>query len=321
MGMRVINLIDQSPLYFEPGANKLATMPQAAVHGSPVMDPVSKTLIYGGDNSMLYTIDLNTKLSKSERTVTVDPKTVSYKYEIPKKKTFGVINSVAVYDRYAFMADIAGVLQCVDLETMACVWAVNLKDSAHSTVSLEEGPDGSLALYVGTVVNFTGKKDKTVYLRRFDALNGEVMWEKQVKVQYHKNDAHNGVAASPLIGKGDISDLVIFTVDQASDATVAKDATGAIMYALNKETGGVEWAQPLDAPTWSSPVAVYTPALKSYIVIGDREGSLRLLDGYNGTVLYTLRLSSGSIDCSPAVYKDMIVVGSTEPRIYGVRIR
>jgi len=313
-GMRIFNLIDQSLLHFESGANPLAAMPQSAVHGSPVMDPASKTLIYGGDNSLLYTIDLNTKLNKGEGLLTIEPKTAAYRYAVGTKKTFGIIGSAAVHGRHAFIADIAGVLQCVDLETMACVWAVNLKDSAHATIALEEGADGSVALYVGTVVHFTGSGNKTAFLRRFNALTGEMMWERTVRVQYHRNDVHNGVTSSPLIGKGDIADLVIFTVDKTAD--------GATMYGLNKETGAEEWAQPLDASTWSSPVAVYTPEGKSYIVIGDKNGVLRLLDGFNGTVLHTLRLGSGgAIDCSPAVYRDMIVVSSTESKIFGVRIR
>ena len=313
-GLRIFNLIDQSPLYFQSGANRFASMPQSAVHGSPVMDPVSKTLIYAGDNSLLYTVALNTKLYKNERLITVEPETVAYRYAVGSKRTFGIINSVAVYDRYAFMADVAGVLQCVDMETMTCVWAVNLKDSAHATIALEEGKDGSLALYVGTVVNYTGSGNRTAFLRRYNALTGEMAWERTVRVQYHRNDIHNGVTPSPLVGKGDIADLVIFTVDKTAD--------GATMYGLNKETGVEEWAQPLDASTWSSPTAVYTPQGKSYIVIGDKNGALRLLDGFNGTVLHTVQLGSGgAIDCSPAVYRDMIVVSSSESKIFGVRIR
>ncbi|MCL2812790.1 MAG: PQQ-binding-like beta-propeller repeat protein, partial [Clostridia bacterium] len=210
-------------------------------------------------------------------------------------------------------ADIAGILQCVDMETMTCVWAVNLKDSAHASVALEESADGSVALYVGTIVRFTGDGARNAFMRRFDALTGEMIWENTVRVQYHRNDVRNGVASSPLIGKEGIYDMVVFTVDKTSD--------GATMFALNKETGAELWAQPLDANTWSSPTAVYTREGTAYIVIGDKNGALRLLDGFNGTVLDTLQLSSGAIDCSPAIYRDMIVVSSTEAKIYGVRIR
>ena len=120
---------------------------------------------------------------------------------------------------------------------------------------------------------------------------------------------------SPLVGEGDISDLVIFNVNQVVDDKTAY----AVVYALDKETGEEVWSQPLDVASVSSPVAVYQPDGKSYIVLGDDNGTLRLMDGFTGLTLSTVNLGS-AIQASPAVYGNRIVVGTTGGMVYFVNI-
>lgn len=311
IGMRIFSLIDQSQLFYEDGRNSLATIQEGAVHGSPIMEPNSKTLIYGGENGLLYTISLGTKLNKTDGVITMDPKVTAYKYSVAKNKDFSIKGSVAVYGNYVYFADGAGFLQCVDMETMQCVWITKVKDSTDAAIALEETKDGGVALYTGTTVRIQAAEGKS-FLRRYDALTGTLVWEHEEKVNYNRNDFRNG-AGSPIVGQGNIDDLIIFTVDKVPTYT-------SIVVALNKETGEEEWEQPLDVSTWSSPLAIYTPEGEAYIVQGDKAGTLRLLDGFTGSLLDTETLN-GPIDGSPAAYKDMIVVGTTENRIYGIRIR
>ena len=70
---------------------------------------------------------------------------------------------------------------------------------------------------------------------------------------------------------------------------------------------------------WSSPIAIYTPAGKSYIVQCDSVGTMFLLEGTTGKVLSTLDLET-NIEASPAAFGNMIVVGTRGERICGVRI-
>ena len=123
--------------------------------------------------------------------------------------------------------------------------------------------------------------------------------------------------AAPLIGQGDISDLVIFNVNRV----VIDDKNNyAVVYALDKETGEEVWSQPIDVDSVSSPIAMYQPDGKSYLVMGDENGTLRLMDGFSGTTISTVNLGS-AIRSTPAAYGNEIVVGTTGGMIYFVELQ
>jgi len=66
-------------------------------------------------------------------------------------------------------------------------------------------------------------------------------------------------------------------------------------------------------------VAVYTLRGKSYLVLCDSVGNMSLIEGTTGRVLDSINLGT-NIEASPAVFDDMIVVGTRGQMIYGVRI-
>ena len=70
---------------------------------------------------------------------------------------------------------------------------------------------------------------------------------------------------------------------------------------------------------WSSPVAFYDENGCSYIVVSDSGGNMFLLDA-QGNTLCTLDLGS-NIEASPAIYEDMLVVGTRGQQIFGIKIR
>ena len=73
----------------------------------------------------------------------------------------------------------------------------------------------------------------------------------------------------------------------------------------------------------SSPVAVYNKAGKAWIIQADQKGRLYLLDGRTGEIRSTLALG-GQIDASPAVYNDMLVIGTCSKdnaAMYGIKIQ
>ena len=151
-------------------------------------------------------------------------------------------------------------------------------------------------------------------IRRLNALTGEQEWSYPVKVDYDKNEA-GGAMASPVIGQQSIGNLVIFTV--------AKTPEGGQIIALDKKTGHVVWQQPMSHFSWSSPVAVYNENGDAWIIQGDSEGVLQLMDGQTGAVMNSIQLE-GAITASPAVYNDMLVVGTSGKgvsKIYGIKIK
>lgn len=70
----------------------------------------------------------------------------------------------------------------------------------------------------------------------------------------------------------------------------------------------------------SSPIALYQKDGKSYIVMGDDGGTLRLMDGFSGSTISALSLGS-AIQASPAAYGNQIVVGTTGGMLYFVELR
>ena len=65
---------------------------------------------------------------------------------------------------------------------------------------------------------------------------------------------------------------------------------------------------------------MYQPDGKSYLVMGDENGTLRLMDGFSGTTISTVNLGS-AIRSTPAAYGNEIVVGTTGGMIYFVELQ
>lgn len=319
-GMRIFNLVDQTQMHLESGRNLFALNDNGAVVTSALVEAGSDSLIYTASNGLLYTLKLNTDFpfmetyKVSHNALTIDPKVTAYRYKSNVRgDNLGIEGSVAVYGNYAYFADYLGVLQCVDMNTMQCVWAVALEDNVDATIALEDEGDGKIALYTAnTIQRRKNKKTSDVSIRRYDALTGAMEWEYLIPCRYNKT-VLAGAMASPIVGQGDINDLVIFTINNTENQSD--------MIALEKATGDVIWQTPLDVTTYSSPTAVYTADGTSYIIQADDNGSLRMLDGFNGNHKSSVSLGmSSTIVSSPAVYNNMIVI-ATDSRIYGVTIK
>jgi outer membrane protein assembly factor BamB len=315
IGYFVFNLINQKQMMFINGRDKNAYFSNGAFDGSALLDLNSDTMIVAGENGLLYTVALNTKFDVANATLSIDPKTAIYKSKTSKqeKKETGIEGSVAMYGNYAYFADATGILQCVDVNTMKPVWAVDTDDNTDASIALDYEADGSLALYTGNTVKKQGKKGVCT-IRRLNALTGEQIWSYPVKVDFD-SDETGGCMASPVVGQQSIGNLVIFTV--------AKTPEGGAVIAFDKKTGNVVWQQTMAHFSWSSPVTVYNENGDAWIIQGDSEGVLQLMDGQTGAVMNSLQLE-GAITASPAVYNNMLVVGTSGKgvsKIYGITIK
>lgn len=322
IGMRVYSLIDQKLMEFIPGMNPQAYRETGEIFSSPIIESDSDTLIYGAENGMLYTVAMNTyfDVATGDMAVTPDVTAYAYKTKLSNAKQ-GISSSVATYGNYAYFGDNAGSIQCVDMNTMQTVWAVDMEDSVVASVALECGEEGEVYLYAGNVVN-KRERSSQVKLVKLNALTGEKIWEclNEMKGKYSSKSAKEGIyaglMASPLVGEGDIDDLVIFNVNRLVDGKTQY----ATVYALDKMTGEEVWSQPLDVDSVSSPIAVYQPDGKSYIILGDDNGTLRLMDGFTGSTISTVNLGS-AIQASPAAYGNRIVVGTTGGMMYFIDLK
>ena len=92
--------------------------------------------------------------------------------------------------------------------------------------------------------------------------------------------------------------------------TVACGQNGSQVIALNKKDGTVAWQTALPASAVSSPVAVYNEAGDAWIIQAEIDGKINMLDAKTGAVLSTVTVE-GEITASPAVYGNLMVIGTT----------
>ncbi len=315
-GYHLYNLLNSKELLLINGRDKAANSNYNGATGAAIFDKLSKTLIIGGQNGVLYTVELNDDFDYQAGSLKLSPVTQKYKTLASKqdKKNTNIDGSVAMYNNYVYYGDETGVLQCVNINTLTPVWAIKTGDNIDATPALDMEAADTVALYTGNTIKNQGKKGVCT-LRRIDALTGAEAWAYEVPDTVYSTEVNMGLMASPVVGEKSISDLVIFTV------TTGKESSQVI--ALSKRTGAVVWSTPLESATDSSPVAVYNENGDAWIIQAESSGKIHLLSGKTGAVLNTLQVE-GVIEASPAVYRNMLIIGTTGKEtgyIYGIQIQ
>lgn len=349
--VRVYSLITGEEIYKFGGFDWFSRRKWQAYDGSPMIS--NDTIVYGGENGVLYTSKLNATFDAAAGTVTIDPeRLVKMRYEgtgysredMTGSRWYGMESSVAAFRNYAYMTDNGGRLQCVDLNTMQIKFVVDLTDETDSTPVIEESyDDNTIYLYTGSQVRSSngnlGDGYGYSYQRKINGLTGAVVWEQKWPCSIGDANASGGIVSTPHIGKGRISNLVIYsfslaalsngsaaaadtptpeTTDEAAASTAAvmpqPDANGAYtlggrIVALDKSTGAVVWSIEQSNDYWSSPVVVYDEQGKAYLIQCDRGGYVTLYDASTGDKLNSIDLGS-RIDSTPAVFNNMLVVGT-----------
>lgn len=294
-----------------------------AYSGSPLVAADADTLVWVGENGILYTAVLNSEFDRAAGTVSINPDTpVKYRYTTPKNaddaqlsadtpRKYGAVASAAAWKNYLFLTDSGGWLQCIDLNTMTPVYVQDLITATDASPLLEQTQDG-LFLYVASKASLQPQEGQkgTAYLRKINALTGEIIWQTPYDCL-----SSGGASATPVLGTGTLSDMVFFTVAQ----TDASQENGKLV-ALNTDTGEMIWEHEMDRYGLSSPVAVYTQDNTGYLLQGNSNGIMTLLDGKTGEALDRVSLG-GTIVSTPAVMGDMLVVGSSNGSINGIRIK
>lgn len=342
--IRVYSLITNEEIHRFGGHDYFSYREWQAYDGSPII--TDDTIFYAGENGVLYSSKLNTKFDAAAATVSIEPdRLVKYRYtgsgyskeNAAKRRWFGVESSVAAFRNYLFFTDNGGRLQCVDANTYELLYVVDVGDDADATVVIEESyADGTIYLYTAGQVSMPsgdlGDGYGYSYHKKINGLTGAIVWEK--KWIASTGDANNsgGTLATPHVGRGDISNLVIYSMNLAAmsdDASTSDagddDATqqsppanspgeytlGGRIVAYNKTTGEVAWSieQAGTGDYWSSPVVVYDEDGKGYLIQCDRAGMVKLYDASTSALLYSLDLGS-RIDSTPAVFNNYLVVGT-----------
>lgn len=315
----VVNLLDCSVMYTF-GNNDPFSLRGALSYfdSSPLVDAVTDTLIYPGENGILYLIRLNTQYDQEAGTLSINPDHI-VKWHYYGNRTsvasywLGMEDSAAVYGGYLFVTDNGGNLMCLNLNTLQLVWAQDTLDDSNSTpvLSIE---DDHLYLYVSTSfrLGWRSSSSAEVPIWKIDAQNGRIIWKTSYEC-YSDDGVSGGVQSTIALGKKKLSDYIY--------VTVAK--TGAqydgVLACLDKKTGEVKWEHRAYY-AWSSPVCVYNSDGSGKVLYCSCGGKAYLLDGNSGKLLDENEISSGAIEASPAIYNDYMVVGTRDCRICGLKL-
>lgn len=309
IGWRVYNLLNQEHMYLLNGHDELRFRTHGSFDGVCLLDAETDTIVEGGENGIFYTIKLNTLFDPAAPSISIDPVVTLYRYESAISDELGFENSVAAYGQYAYLVDNSGLMSCFDLNTMTPVWLFDVGDDTDASIALEPQSDGLIALYTANEVDKQGSSGLST-IRKLDALSGEELWNFSVECR-SDGDNGGGAFASPALGKNQLSDLIYFNICRTSG--------GGTLYAFDKQSGAIVWQQSTQRYSWSSPVIVYNEAGEGVVVLGNSGGMIRMYDGRTGEQLSEIEID-GNMEGSPAVFDDMLVIGTRDCNIYGIRI-
>lgn len=309
--MSVISLIDFTILYERGHEESYNYRSWRAFDSCPLVHAETDTLIWPGESGLLYTIKLNTRFDKEAGTISVNPdKPVMTRYSTDLGRTIGYEASAVIVENYIYIGDNGGMFFCIDINTMELKWAQFIRDDLNASPAFA-WEDGNGYLYLGTSMEYA---EGTVYLYKLNALNGEIVWKKTISDVSFDKKVSGGVLSSPLLGQKNtaLEGMVIFHVSR----TPSYD--NGVLMALDCETGEEIWTKTMTY-TWSSPVAIYTDDGRTYVVICDAGGYMHLLNAQNGETLDKISIGS-TVEASPVVYKDTLVVGTRGQWVYGIKI-
>lgn len=352
--IRVYSLISGEQIEQFGGFDWFARRKWQAYDGSPMIS--NDTLVYGGENGIFYTVKLNAQFDVAAGTVSIDPDgLIKSRYEgsgysrddTAGARWFGMESSVSAFRNYAFFTDNGGRLQCVDLNTMAIKYVVDVTDESDSSVVVEESyDDNTIYLYTGSQTRTKGSDLPDgfgySYQRKINGLTGAIIWEKRWICSTGDASASGGIVATPHVGRGQISNLVIYSFslaaqsngaaatetqnpEEAAEGEATEAATqgevlpqinasgtytlGGRIVAYDKATGSIMWSIEQSNDYWASPVVVYDAQGKAYLIQCDRGGYVIMYDASSGIMLNSIDIGS-RIDSTPAVFNNLLVVGT-----------
>lgn len=316
----VINLLDCSVMYTFGNGDPFSMRGSLSYFdSSALVDAETDTLIYPGENGILYLIKLNTQYDEAAGALSINPDpVVKWRYNGVRSSLnsywLGMEDSAAVYRGYLFVADNGANLMCLDLNTLELVWVQDVLDDSNSTpvLSIE---DGHLYLYVSTSfhLGWRSSTTATVPIWKIDAETGEIVWQTDYEC-YSQEGVSGGVQSTIASGANDLDDYIYVTVSKTGEPY------GGVLTCLDKQTGEIVWEHTAYY-AWSSPVCVYNSDGSGAVIYCACDGKMYLLDGKSGEVRSTFALSEGAIEASPAVYNQYVVVGTRACQIWGVELK
>ena len=314
----IINLLDCSVMYTFGCEDPFSLRGMLSFFdSSALVDAEADTLIYPGENGILYLIKLHTAYDKAAGTLSINPDpVVKWRYNGTRSNSetywWGMEDSACAYGQYLFVADNGGNLMCLDLNTLKLVWVQDVLDDTNDSpvLSIE---DGHLYLYISTSFHLGWRSYDTVEIPiwKIDAETGEIVWKKSYNCHTIEG-VSGGVQSTIALGKHELADDIYVTV------SMTESAERGVLACIDKKTGEVKWEHSAFY-AWSSPVCVYNDDGTGVVIYCTSQGEVFMLDGLTGEVISQMSMD-GNVEASPAVYNNHMVVGTRNCLIYGVTL-
>lgn len=315
----IYSLIDGSKLYEFGYNDEMAHRTFHAYDSSPVIDAETDTLFYPGENGVLYTIKLNTEYDAKAGTLSVAPEhVVDYTYTTSRATeeafTWGMENSAVVNENYLYVGDNGGVFYCLDLNTMSMVWAQDVYGDVNSSPIFSEEEDGDF-IYVATTLTeamLDSHSMGEVAIYKLNAANGSIVWKKPFEC-HNVDGVEGGILATGVLGQGAIEGQIIYSVSRTPHLS------SGYLVSLDTKTGEQVWLTELTNYAWSSTVTMYSQIGAVYLVQCCSDGTVLLLNAANGVILDSVCFNT-TLEATPAVFGNTIVVGTRDERILGLTV-
>lgn len=315
----IVNLLDCSTMYTFGNDDPFSLRGHLSYFdSSALVDAETDTLIYPGENGILYKMKLNTRYDEENGTLSINPSDIVKWHYYGNRSDYysywvGMEDSAVIYEGYLFVTDNGGNFMCLDLNTMKLIWVQDVLDDSNATPVMAIEDDHPY-LYVSTSFHLGWRSDSTadVPIWKIDAETGEIVWQTSYSCNSY-DGVSGGVQSTIAVGEQELADYIYVTVSRTPSMS------SGVLACINKKTGKVEWEHS-SYYAWSSPLCVYTEEGDGVVIYGDSEGTLFMLDGKTGEIKDTKYLQ-GNIEASPAVYNNRLVVGTRECRIYGIELK
>lgn len=316
----VISLIDGNVLYTFGDSDPFSLRGSLSFFdSSALVDAETDTLIYPGENGILYLIHLGTNYDEAQGTLSINPdRIVKWHYQGLRTSTskywLGMEDSAVIYKGYLYIQDNGGHFMCLDLNTLQLVWVQDCLDDSNGSpvMSIE---DGKAYLYVSTSFHLGWRSSSTapIPIWKIDAETGEILWKTEYDCR-SVSDLSGGVQSTIALGKNNLSDNLYVTVSRTGGLA------NGVLACLDKKTGKINWEHKA-AYAWSSPICVYDQNGDGRVLYATSAGKMYLLEGKTGEVQDELQVSGSCIEASPVVYDNRLVIGTRGCQICGIRIR
>ena len=317
-----------------------------AFGGSTIVHALTDTITYASESNVIYQFTLNTHYDPLSGSVSVSPtEMLRWRYSTRRLREaygesmtvqstlspqYGFESSPVFWREYMYIADNAGYLFCININTFEVIWMCDLPDDINASPVLElDEINGRAYIYIGHNALFSRSRNGNTANVRFykiDAITGEKIWITTGNRCISRNGT-GGINATAVLGKNSLNDLVI--IPYANVVNESGHSRGTFLTAYDKITGHEVWTSNFGGQCLSSPVDVYDNSGRGYIVFATAAytnneaqrvgGFIHLVDGRTGERIASVTLQ-GNIEASPVVYDNMIVIGTLDQIIYGIRI-